>query len=251
LVKRGVVSIDGTRPDRDCSPDANYRFEQIAREILAETKAADEAEDELYGEERGDELPEQLRTPEGRREFLRQAREQLRREDERSELTEDSAAEALEELLLEFDPARIVARVQGREGWLREGKRQLERHRWQHPDPIPRSRFERLLLAAERLESDLEVERHANRAYERYRAHGRTKDGRRLPSPPKPYRPPEVPAGRVNITDPDAKSLPISFGFALGYNAQAAVNEQQIVLAAEVTTPQPISRSWTRWSLRC
>jgi hypothetical protein len=74
LAKPGVVSIDGTRLDGNCSPDANRRFEQIAREILAEAKAIDEAEDELYGEDRGDELPEQLRTPEGRREFFRQAR---------------------------------------------------------------------------------------------------------------------------------------------------------------------------------
>jgi hypothetical protein len=42
-------------------------------------------------------------------------------------------------------------------------------------------------------------------------------------------------AGRVNITDPDSKSLPVSFGFVQGYNAQAVVNEQRIVLAAEIT----------------
>jgi hypothetical protein len=136
---------------------------------------------------------------------------------------------------LEFDPARIVARVQGREGWLREGKRHLERHRWRHPDPIPRARADRLLLAAERLESDLEVERRANASYEDYRATARDKLGRRLSRAPKPYEPPEVPAGRVNITDLDSESLPVSFGFAQGYNAQAAVNEQRIVLAAEIT----------------
>ena len=49
-------------------------FEQIASEVVAEVKATDEAEDEEFGEARGDELPEELRTPEGRREFLRQAR---------------------------------------------------------------------------------------------------------------------------------------------------------------------------------
>jgi transposase len=235
LVKRGVVSIDGTRLDGNCSPDANLRFDQLAREIVAEAEATDEAEDELYGEERGDELPEQLRTPEGRREFFRQARDQLRRQDERSELTEDPEAEVSEKVSLEFDPGRIVARVQGREGWLREGKRQLERHRWEHPDPIPRARPDRLLLAADRLESDHEVERRSNAAYEHDRATARDKLGRRLSRGPNPYAPPELPAGRVNITDPDAKSLPISFGFAQGYNAQAAVNERQIVLAAEVT----------------
>jgi hypothetical protein len=69
-------------------------------------------------------------------------------------------------LALEFDAERIVARTQGREGWLREGRRQLERHRWRHPEPIGRSRRARLLLAAEREEADLDTERRANDAYE-------------------------------------------------------------------------------------
>jgi hypothetical protein len=100
LVKPGVVSIDGARLDGNCSPDANCQFERIAREILAQAKATDEAEDELYGEERGDELPEQLCTPEGRREFFREAKEQLRRQDERSRLAEDREAEVSEEVPL-------------------------------------------------------------------------------------------------------------------------------------------------------
>jgi len=31
------------------------------------------------------------------------------------------------------------------EGWVREGRRQLEQHRWRHPDPILRSPDERSL----------------------------------------------------------------------------------------------------------
>jgi transposase len=85
LVRPGVVSIDGTRIAGSASPEVNYGFEQIAREIVAEVRAIDEAEDEAFGEARGDELPEQLRTAEGRREFFRQAREQVRRERERPE----------------------------------------------------------------------------------------------------------------------------------------------------------------------
>jgi hypothetical protein len=61
------------------------------------------------------------------------------------------------------------------------------------------------------------------------------KDGRRFGGPPNPYQPPDVPAGKVNITDPDSKPIPIGFGFVQGYNDRAAVNEQQIVVAAEIT----------------
>jgi len=233
LVKPGVVSIDGTRIAGNASPEVNHTFEQLAGEILAEVRATDEAEDDEFGEARGDELPEQLRSVEGRREFFRRARRELQREDEDGELTEPEAAE---EVPLELDADEIVGRGrQGRDAWLREGKRQLERRRWEHPDSISRSRGERLLLAGERLESDLDLERRANDAYEHYRATARDRLGRRVAGRPGQYRPPEVPAGKVNVTDPDSRPIPIGFGFVQGYNAQAAVNEQQIVLAAEIT----------------
>jgi transposase len=236
LVQPGVVSIDGTRIAGNASPEVNYQFEQIASEILAEVRATDEAEDEAFGEARGDELPEQLRTAEGRREFFRQARELMRREEDSPEVAGEPEADRTDEVSLELDANEIVGRGrQGRDAWLREGKRQLEQHRWENPDPIPRSRGERLLLSAERLGSDLDVERRANEAYEHYRATARDRLGRRPGGRAEPYRPPEVPAGKVNVTDPDSRPIPIGFGFVQGYNAQAAVNEQQIVLAAEIT----------------
>jgi transposase len=218
LVRPGVVSIDGTRIAGNASPEVNHEFDRIAREIVAEARATDEAEDELYGEARGDELPEQLRTPQGRREFFRRARRRLRGEDEHGELSEEPGAEAQSaEVPLEFDAQRIVGRTQGREGWLREGKRQLEQHRWRHPDPIRRSRRERLLLAAERLEAELDTERRANEAYGHYRASARDRLGRRPGGRAGSHRPPELPAGKVNTTDPDSRSIPVGFGFVQGY----------------------------------
>jgi hypothetical protein len=50
-----------------------------------------------------------------------------------------------------------------------------------------------------------------------------------------PYTPPEVPEGKVNLTDPDSKPIPVGFGFVQGYAAQTAVNEQHVVVAAEIT----------------
>ena len=234
LVKPGLVAIDGTRLAGNASREANREFEQIAREILAEAKATDEAEDEEYGEARGDELPEQLRTPEGRREFFGQAK-QKRHDPEADTQQSPPEAKAATGGGFEFDAGRIVARVQGREGWLRDARRQLEQRRWQQPDAIARSRCERLLLAAERLEGDLDAERRGNEAYEEYRARGRMKDGRRFGGPPKPYTPPEVPEGKVNVTDPDSKHIKANDTYVQGYNAQAVVDQGQIVLAAEIT----------------
>ncbi len=133
LVRPGVVAIDGTRMAGNASRESTRDFEEIAREILAEAKAIDEAEDELYGEARGDELPEQLRTREGRAEFFRQAREQRAAEEPRISSRSRSPEPAGEEDGFEFDAERIVARVQGREGWTREARRQLEQRRWEQP----------------------------------------------------------------------------------------------------------------------
>lgn len=233
LVKPEVIAIDGTRMAGNANSDATRDFGQLAREILAEHKATDEAEDELYGDARGDELPEQLRTREGRREFFARVREKQRAE-AAEELSEPEAEEPVEPEF-EFDEQRIVARTQGREGWLREARRQLEQHRWRDPDQVPRSRSERLLLAVERLEEELETECRGNEAYEQFRERRRRVGGHRVGGPPKPYRPPQVPAGKVNLTDADSKRLKAREGYVQGYNAQAVVDEQQIVLAAEIT----------------
>jgi transposase len=74
LVSTGVVAIDGTKLKANASREANLDYGRIAREIVAEAKATDGAEDELYGEARGDELPAELRTREGRRRWLSEAK---------------------------------------------------------------------------------------------------------------------------------------------------------------------------------
>jgi transposase len=234
LVRPEIVAIDGTKMAGNASRESTRDFAQIAREILAEAKAVDAAEDELFGEERGDELPEQLRTREGRAEFFRRARERREAEASEDQLGLDGAAPEAEVSEFAFDTELIIARHQGREGWAREGRRQLQQRRWEEPDPIARAREDRLLLCAERLEADRDTEIAANRAYEEYRTNGRDTQGRRLGRRPKPWTAPELPDGVVSVSDPDSQKMKARNGYVQGYNAQAVVDEAQIVIAAEI-----------------
>jgi transposase len=137
----------------------------------------------------------------------------------------------------ELPPA--LATHQGRRGWLRDARRRLDEKRAAEARAIARSRPERLRESKRRLEEELATECRANADYEAYRARGVMKDGRRFGRPPDPYRPPEKPSGKVNVTDPDSQLVKATRGWIQGYNAQAAVNEQQIVIAAEVTVDSP------------
>jgi transposase len=241
LVKVGLIAIDGTKVHANASHHSNLDYEQLAREILKEAAEIDAAEDELYGDARGDELPEHLQTSEGRRAALAQAKQKLERERAKNGSAKTEAAGEVEApgVKIELDAEVIVPRTQDREGWLREARRQLDEHRRRQAKPIARSRAERLLEAERRLQLDLAVERHANEAYEHYRAHGRDTQGRRLSRPPRPYEPPETPGGKVNTTDPDSRNVKTPRSYTQGYNAQAVVNENQIVLAAEVSASSP------------
>jgi transposase len=130
---------------------------------------------------------------------------------------------------------------QGRRKWLREAQRELDRRREQQARPVPRSRSARLKEAKRRLDEQLFTECRANAAYEAYRARGVMKNGRRLGpnTTPKPYTPPAIPEGRINLTDPDSRVVKGLRGFIQGYNAQAVTTEDQVVIAAEVMVASP------------
>jgi hypothetical protein len=74
-----MIAVDGTKVHANASNMANRDYKQIALEILKEAERIDAEEDELYGDARGDELPEHLRTAEGRRKALREAKQRLGR----------------------------------------------------------------------------------------------------------------------------------------------------------------------------
>ena len=240
LVKVGLLAVDGMKVRANASQHANRDYRRIAEELLAEAERIDPEEDARFGKDRrGDELPQELRTREGRRAALRAAKLEL--DAERDEEPEEDPPPDDDDSGsgLELDVARLLAGPEGRRGWIRDARDQLDAHRAANPRPVPKSRRERLLEGKRLLEEEHQVMLDANAAYEAYRARGVMRDGRRFGRPPDPFVAPALPEGSVNITDPDSRDLKCPRGYKQGYNAQAVVTEEQIVIAAEINTDSP------------
>jgi hypothetical protein len=106
--------------------------------------------------------------------------------------------------------------------------------------PIPRDREDRLFQALGRLEENHRVDLAANEAYERWRASCRDTLGRVLKGNTKPFTPPDMPDGVVNLSDPDSRVMRTQgTPPRQAYNAQTTVNDRQVILAAEITVDAP------------
>ena len=235
LVSVGAITIDGTKIKADASMDQNRTYRDLVRQILREAEEIDEAEDRLHGKDRrGDELPEELRTAEGRREALAEAKRRLEERKGRpiKECATTDPEMDLEPLVLGL----AVLRRGGRREWPRVARRELEARRAQQAQPIPRDREDRLFQALGRFEQNHRIELAAHEDYDRWRASARDTKGRVLKGNSKPFTAPELPDGVINLSDPDARVMRTQgTPPRQAYNAQTAVNEQQVILAAEIT----------------
>ena len=133
------------------------------------------------------------------------------------------------------DEELVDARGQGRDGWIRESRRRLDDDRTRAPSDVARSREDRLWKAGQRLTEDLDAVRRGQDAWERWRTTATDSTGRRLAKRVL-RQPPATPDGAINLTDPDTQMMMGHKQFVQGYNAQAVVTEDQIVLAAEIST---------------
>ena len=237
LVSVGVITIDGTKIKANASMDQNRSYSGLVKEILREAEETDRREDELYGDQRGDELPEQLRSPETRRQALADAKRRLA--ERRGIPAEDAPREEPEKLEMDLESAvlsRPVLRRGGRVEWLRVARRELEAHRTRQGAPVPRDREDRLIGALERFEENHQVDLAAVETYERWRATARDTKGRVLKGNSKPFVAPEMAEGKINLSDPDSRVMRTQgTPPRQAYNAQAAVNDRQVILAAEIT----------------
>src|SRR5215210_1575510 len=126
-----------------------------------------------------------------------------------------------------------------RRKWLREAKQALEAERAAKAKKVPRDRSERLSECKDRLEQDWRLEQRVVAEHAAWHARGIASDGSRRMTGAraniKPYPLADQPAGKLNVTDPDSRNLKTTRGWLQGYNAQAAVTEQQIMVAAEIS----------------
>jgi transposase len=101
-------------------------------------------------------------------------------------------------------------------------------------------RRRRFAKAKQLLDEQAEQERRAHQAHLAERVAEEQRRGAKLRG--RKPKAPEEKAGykerKVNTTDPESKVMSTSNGFVQGYNAQAVANEEQVVLAAEVTDDQ-------------
>ncbi|MPZ73906.1 MAG: IS256 family transposase, partial [Nitriliruptorales bacterium] len=230
LATVGVVAVDGTKMGADASGKLNATRDQVeaqVRAMLAEADEVDAVQDRLFGGDRGDELPSDLRGrgPRGKR--LDAALAELARRDEAQRQADADVAAARAQRV-------AAARAQGR------------KLRGRAPDATGVAEARANL---ERVTRDVAERRAALEA--RYAAQGRKPPGF-PPSKPKEIAQAEAVLARaerrtaaaaaaaqrnperVNLTDPDSRLMSTAKGWVQGYNAQAAVNDNGVVIAADV-----------------
>jgi transposase len=235
----GVVALDGTKIAASASKSAN-RTEETLRKLAAETvaahAAADAAEDDLFGAgARGDEVPPGAWRPGRRGERIAAALADLEAERAAAQAARDTEAQAYLDAagggapppggvpagaLERAAQARVDQAVAAQQARIAERERRdaaarAAGHRgYKGRRPAPPAGSGRVLRAQASLEQ----------ARARAAGAGRKAAARTGPGPVR------------NITDPDARLMPVSGGgFIEGYNAQNVVSADGLIIATELT----------------
>ena len=225
LTTLASVAIDGTKIGADAALDANRSTAAITAEVdrvMGEAAGVDDRDEALFGAARGDELPAELAQPGSRRARLSAALAQIKAQEAAS-----SGARAQAE----------KAAVDGRKVHGRKPK-----------GPVAALARAETEVAAAKVRAEAKQASRAAKQAEAA-AGGRKLRGRR-PAPDTSVEraeavlaaaqaaaaaAPPAKAAQANVTDPDSRIMKTTQGYLQGYNAQAAVNEHQVVVGAGLT----------------
>jgi len=249
LGRFGVVAIDGTKIAANASRDATVseatlraQLAASAEQAVAEAGEVDRREDVQYGSSCGDELPEGWSGREGRRSRLRAALADI----EAERVADEQALDRRRQQAREYEASQSPDTP--------AGQRKMGR---------PPVGADRVKLAEQRLVRARQYAAGRHReADERLAAVGKGRGARRRPvdehanvrkaqaallaeqqaaaaaaASQESGAGPKA-SGKVfqrNRTDPDSRMLPTRNGWVQGYNAQLAVTEDQLIVAAMLT----------------
>ena len=235
IARVGVVAVDGTKMGAPASLAANRDEASLRAEVdvmLHDADRVDAAENDRFGDARGDELPDELVDPSLRARAIRRALAELEqrqaerdaedtaRREARAERERQAAAQGRRATGRPLADADLVAAAEAalaeRIAKAAARRAQIEARAKAAGRTLPPTRGEprEVKRARQRLER------------ERARAAADT------PSPTLKRRTKPL---RVNTTDPDSRAMSVRGGWVQGYNAQAAVNDCGVVVAAAVT----------------
>jgi len=229
LASVGTIAIDGTKIAANAALDVNTSAEAIRTQVdalMAKVKetAAEEAEQpELF---ESDSLPKELASHAGRLARLERAMEEIAREESRREREVEAAAEKAR------DAAEEGKKVGGPKP--AEPNQALVRAEIEYDLGMDKLRQRQLCWAELQAEKAArgksmtgkppQPDRHLRKAVERLEQARKNAE-----------EAPQVKSVKANTTDPDSRIMKTKTGFIQGYNAQAAVNENQVVIAGAIT----------------
>jgi len=252
LASVGVVAVDGTKIGANAALRANRTREQIEAEVakmMADAEQTDREEDDLFGGGRGDELPEELADPRKRKVRLDAALREVRRVEAARRAEQQAAAQARAKAEAEAvsrgelmrgkaprgcEVARAEAALALKQQRARARRADIEARaaaRGRRPTGPPPRQGPRVANAEERL-------RQARQTADERAARGGTASntsGGTVPGGDDSGVSDDDKATKVNVTDRDSRIMHTAKGYIQGYNAQAVVNQNGVVLAASVT----------------
>jgi transposase len=247
LVRVGVVAVDGTKVGADAALRANRTRAQIESEVatmFAQADEVDAAEGRLFGDARGDELPDGLADRHRREARLDaalavlEAQEAARRaETAEREAASDAEVARAEKALAALeadlaDPASSLGRAETDLAAARTAAAVVEAakvtaagKKMGRPRKSPGGKTVKRLTSRRDRAAAIADRRHRHAQARVAKARARFEQ----------RAAPLEPELKVNVTDPDSRIMKTPTGWVQGYNAQAAVNDTGVILAAVVT----------------
>ena len=224
LVTVGTVAVDGTKIGSDAALDQNRSAEWIRREveqILSEARQTDQDEDGQPSLYAADELPAQLSSATGRLARLEEAAAVIKAQDAaQAAETEARAAKARAE-------AAAGRKLRGRKP--KDPHAALARAEADETATRVKAQAKAQAKAATAHTSEADVDAAVEADPDVKAAVAATATARTAAQQT------GVAKTRANVTDPQSRIMSTAAGWVQGYNAQAMVNDQQIIIACHVS----------------